>query len=187
MNRVSVHGDITKSREEWTLLLSISTRFKMEKVRNRAIREITLFELDAVDRIVLAVNHDVPAWLTPAYVVLCQREEPIREEEAEKLGLSVMVKLARARESVRDLSQVPAPETLKGPFGQQSSIECYPSFEWEVGPPGPPGPRSPSPKQPRLNTAHVERIVTKVFWPPPRSPRSRRQSFDSLAPTGKAL
>lgn len=184
MNRVSVHGDMTKSREEWTLLLSISTRFKMEKVRNRAIREIGHFELDAVDKIVLAVNHDVPAWLKPAYVVLCQREEPIREEEAEKLGLSVMVKLARARESVRDLSQVPAPETPKDPFEQQSLFAHNPStIGWNI----PPQSRTPSPKPPRLNTAHVERIVTEVFWPPPRSPRSRRQSFDSVASAGKAL
>jgi hypothetical protein len=102
----SVHGDTPRSHEEWTHLLSISDQFEMAKVHKRAIKELASMQLDPVDRIVLAVDHDVPEWLDPAYVELCKREDPLREEEAEKVGLSTMVKLCCAREKIRTSAQV---------------------------------------------------------------------------------
>ena len=156
-NAPSVHDDVTRSPEDWTLLLSASTRFKMEKVRNRAIRELASFTLDPVDQIVLAVQHDVPAWLKPAYVVLCQREDPIREEEAERLGLSMMVKLARAREMIRESPQVPTPRI------QTLQLEPVPCFDYDDRYYSKPPPVARG----RLDTVNVQRVVTEVFFPPP--------------------
>jgi len=95
-----VHGDAPRSSEQWTHLLSISDQFEMEKVHKRAIRELESMKLDPVDRIVLAMEHNVPEWLDPAYVELCEREDPLHEGEAERVGLNVTVKLSWAREMI---------------------------------------------------------------------------------------
>jgi hypothetical protein len=96
-----VYHDTPRSTEQWTYLLSISNKFKLEKVHKRAITALERTQLDPVDKIDLAVKHDVPEWLDPAYIELCKREDPLREEEAEKVGLNTTVKLYRAREKVR--------------------------------------------------------------------------------------
>lgn len=94
--------------EDWIRLLSISTRYGMERIRARALHELEyLPPLDPIQRIVLARKHDVQGWLLPSYVALCLRQQPLNVLEAVELGLETMVLLAMARESVRD------PETLK--------------------------------------------------------------------------
>ena len=168
----SVHDTTSNSREGWELLLSISTRFEMEKVRNRAIRELDAFDLDPVDKIVLAVDHHVQKWLKPAYVALCQRKDPIREEEGEKLGLDTMVKLARAREYARDPSWVPQLQIIDG---QKPHAEAFQTIGWH-------GERVTPEK---LNTARVELVVTKIFWPTWACPPSRSES-PGIPPSGKA-
>ena len=109
-----MHGDTPRSLEDWTRLLSISHQFGIEKIRNRAITALEDMGLGPVERIVLAVNHDIPAWLKPAYVDLCQRKEPLREDEARKLGWSTTVKLACARERLREDDQKSQSKILSG-------------------------------------------------------------------------
>jgi len=151
----------------------------MEKIRQRAITELENFGVpDPVEKIILAVKHSVPAWLEPAYVELCQRGEPIRSEEAERLGLSIAMKLARAREYVRDpvwVHQNPAPAAAAAaPSPRPRSPRPFQSIGWDdtvpVGYPAgvPESHHVPSPIDKRLDTAHVKRVVRLVFWP--RSP-----------------
>ena len=50
---------------------------------------------------VLAVKHSVDPWLVPAYCDICERTEPLTDQEAEKLGAVTTARLARARELLR--------------------------------------------------------------------------------------
>ncbi|KZT05002.1 uncharacterized protein LAESUDRAFT_813862 [Laetiporus sulphureus 93-53] len=88
--------------EDWIALLSISTRFVFDKIRDRAIREISAHvpALDPVQRISLAVKHDIPEWLMTAYVELCTRPIPLSKKEVEELGPTTAARLARAREDL---------------------------------------------------------------------------------------
>lgn len=97
-----MHDDHRLLPENWISLLSFATRFLCDKIRKRAIREIEEghSKLDPVERVVLAVTHNIPQWLVPAYQELCQRQETLTEEEGEKLGLSTVIKLMRARETL---------------------------------------------------------------------------------------
>jgi len=173
-----VHGNISRSNNEWSHLLSISTRFKMEKIRQRAITELENFGVpDPVEKIILAVKHSVPAWLEPAHVELCQRGEPIRSEEAERLGLSIAMKLARAREYVRDpvwVHQNPAPAAAAAaPSPRPRSPQPFQSIGWNDNP-AEVSHHVPSPIDKRLDTAHVKRVVRLVFWPhSPSTPESK--------------
>jgi hypothetical protein len=81
----------------------------MEKVHTRAVKELEGMGLDPVDRIILAAEHNVPAWLNPAYVELCTREDSLREEEVRRLGLITTWKLMCAREKIRASTQAQKP------------------------------------------------------------------------------
>ena len=84
-------------------LPSISTRFDFERIRQLAISRLERLQiLDPIEKIVLAVKHDIPQWLAPAYEALCQRPNPLNEGEARKIGWTKAVLVARAREEVRE-------------------------------------------------------------------------------------
>ncbi|KAG2134781.1 hypothetical protein DEU56DRAFT_888374 [Suillus clintonianus] len=94
--------------EDWVRLLSIATRYGMERIRARALHELEcLPPLDPIQKIILARKHDVQEWLLPSYVALCLRRQPLNVLEAVELGLETMVLIAMGRESVRD------PNTLR--------------------------------------------------------------------------
>ncbi|OAX42256.1 hypothetical protein K503DRAFT_683751 [Rhizopogon vinicolor AM-OR11-026] len=112
--------------EEWIKLLSISTRYSMERIRTRALQELEYIPpLDPIRRIALARKYDVREWLLPSYVTICLRRQPLNVLEAVELGLETMVLIAMARESVRD------PGTLKA-FDDARSSVGYEEFMTEV-------------------------------------------------------
>jgi len=128
-----MHNETTPSLLAWTSLLSISTRFDMQRVRSRAIMEIDTFypAIDPVDKVVLAVKHNVPKWLPLAYAALCQRADPIEIEEGQKLGLETTVLLAKARERVRNspnLRHLPTESFVPISSGGLNRKEAEPSW-----------------------------------------------------------
>jgi len=151
-----MHGDPLESRDEWMTLLSLSTLFKMPRIRNRAIKEIELFDppLDPICRIALAIpeQHDIQEWLKPAYIELCRRDDPISEDDAEKLGLNITVGLFHARERSRKLASNmrhgQTPSLFGAPANPTWGLQTSPVLDL-------------TPDMELL----VERIVTEVFWP----------------------
>ncbi|CCM04331.1 uncharacterized protein FIBRA_06502 [Fibroporia radiculosa] len=105
------------SLDNWVALLSISSRYLFKEIRPLAIQAIAAHNppLDPVERIVLAVKHDIPSWLQPAYIALGLRGDPLSDAEGEKLGLRATLLIARARETMLR-RQVPAPESVNAIF-----------------------------------------------------------------------
>ncbi|KAI0317366.1 hypothetical protein OF83DRAFT_1058793 [Amylostereum chailletii] len=97
---LGMHDDYNPSMGAWLAILSLSTRFICDKVRARAIKEITarLNELDPFDLVRLAIKFDVQQWLHPAYVRIVERTALITLQEAAGLPLEIAVMLMRARE-----------------------------------------------------------------------------------------
>ncbi|THH19336.1 hypothetical protein EW146_g1808 [Bondarzewia mesenterica] len=95
-----MHDDYKASLEVWLAMLSISTRLLFDKIRQRAIKEITaqLDRMDPINLILLATEHDVPQWLQPAYERLVSRAEPLSHAEAKTLDLPTAMMLMRSRE-----------------------------------------------------------------------------------------
>jgi len=157
-----MHGDAPESRDEWMTLLSLSTLFKMPRIRNRAIKEIELFNppLDPVCRIALAIpeKHDIQEWLKSAYVELCRRDDPISEHDADKLGLNTTVGLFHARERSRKLA-------VGKLASEMHRRQTFSDFD---PPANPPTSALDLPPDVKL----VERIVTEVFWPPLNQPET---------------
>jgi hypothetical protein len=95
-----MHDDYVPSLADWIAMLSISTRLIFEKVRQRAIKEITarLDQVDPFELIGLAVKYDVEQWLKPAYRRIVTRQGLITYQEAPKVPFPMAVMLMRSRE-----------------------------------------------------------------------------------------
>lgn len=93
-----VHAtDVSKLLE----LLSISTFYDFGLVREYAIRAIeTNGGLDPVDKICYANQCDVPEWLFTAYKELSRRSATLEVSEAERIGLTTTILIAKARERI---------------------------------------------------------------------------------------
>jgi hypothetical protein len=95
-----MHDDYVASLLDWIAMLSISTRLIFEKVRERAIKEITarLNEVEAFKLIGLAIKFDVEQWLKPAYRRIVTNTYLITHSEAAKVPFPMAVMLMRSRE-----------------------------------------------------------------------------------------
>ncbi|KDQ56643.1 hypothetical protein JAAARDRAFT_194625 [Jaapia argillacea MUCL 33604] len=154
-----MHDDRNVSLSEWIDLLSISTRFICDKIRGRAIREIDSFRhprIDPVEKIVLAGKRDIPEWLAPSYEDICQRVNPLEVEEAEKLGITMAVKLMRAREAIRERS---CSNTAKARGTRRRVATPPPQFPSSAE----------SPSRP-YDESLVSEIIQETFWPSPPVP-----------------
>jgi hypothetical protein len=80
-----------------------------------------------VDKVILAEKYSVTEWLRPAYCSICEREEPLTDLEALKLGAVTTARLARARETIRNnnvSSKTTRDDGWGGiPFGQNALLE----------------------------------------------------------------
>ncbi|KAH8102049.1 hypothetical protein BXZ70DRAFT_930001 [Cristinia sonorae] len=98
----SMYGPTITTLSDWMALLSISTRYVFDRIRDMAIQELSTKGLDPIKKITLANQYSIPQWLPPAYVDLCKRPEPLTEVEACSLGLPTVVRVAKAREIARE-------------------------------------------------------------------------------------
>ncbi|KZT04999.1 uncharacterized protein LAESUDRAFT_656853 [Laetiporus sulphureus 93-53] len=124
-----VYEDSTLSVTEWITLLDVSTRLRFTTIRTLSIRALSAqrSSLSAVETIVLAIKHDVPSWLAPAYAELCRRPHPLDDGEAEQLGAKIAARVGRARETIRD-------ETFRAHQEKQYGIRYAPpeAFDEEL-------------------------------------------------------
>ncbi|KAI0251873.1 hypothetical protein BJV78DRAFT_1207359 [Lactifluus subvellereus] len=95
-----MHDDNNLTLKDWITMLSISTRFIFDKVRERAIKEITthLDQFNPFELIGLATKYDVQQWLKPAYEKAVTRTDLISHAEALKVPSPIVVMLMRSRE-----------------------------------------------------------------------------------------
>ncbi|CAE7094017.1 unnamed protein product, partial [Rhizoctonia solani] len=84
-----------------TSSLRIATSFDYPALRNFAISKLEGMDIPAIQRIQLSDEFSLPSWETPAFTELCSRKEPITHAEAEILGMSRFVEIARIRETER--------------------------------------------------------------------------------------
>lgn len=84
---------------EWIAILKLATMWDFEAIRTLAIGGLTpLLENDPVEKVVLSRTYNVESWLLPALNKLAQRAEPIKPDEAEKLGIVTALNIAAVRE-----------------------------------------------------------------------------------------
>ncbi|KAF8589487.1 hypothetical protein K439DRAFT_1523220 [Ramaria rubella] len=97
-----VIGEHSATLPEWISILQLASLWLFDDIRCLAIRELATFEIEPVQKVAIALQNDVPEWLHPSYMALCERPNPLTVEEARRLGVEVVALLACAREIFRD-------------------------------------------------------------------------------------
>jgi hypothetical protein len=93
------------TKDEWACVLLLSHAWRFTTMRSLAIRELSILTTSA-QRIVLGKHYGIHHWLRPAYKDMCEREEGVSDEEGELLGLKDVLKIARARQALRNPPQL---------------------------------------------------------------------------------
>lgn len=89
----------TRTFEEWSAILDLSTRWGFTSIRDLAIR--CMKPPTPLDRLILARKHAVDEWILPALLELCERPEPIDLEEARLMDFEDVVLVGSVRQTVR--------------------------------------------------------------------------------------
>lgn len=111
-----MHTPALDTLADWVALLSIATRYVIDRVRERAVAEVAARLDDPLEQVRLAHAHSVPHWLPLAYAALVRRPEPLDDAEAGALGLRTAVRIARARELARERRHVSCTQGSYYPF-----------------------------------------------------------------------
>ena len=69
-----------------------------DDVRNFAIKTMAKLDIELVEKARLASKYEVNEWYEDAYFDIAKRPKPLSLEEAQKLGLEFVTRLARVRE-----------------------------------------------------------------------------------------
>jgi hypothetical protein len=87
-------------KDEWISVLKLSTQWDFLDARDLAIKQLNdRPEIGSVERILLARQYHVAAWLRMGYNDLAKREEGISLEDAAIIGWETTVRLYRTREA----------------------------------------------------------------------------------------
>jgi hypothetical protein len=96
--QIGVYAATTVS--EWTSVLDLAAKWKFESIKTLAIKRLADLA-SPIDKTVLGRKHHVLDWLTDAYRVVCQRQEALTLEEANRLRLEDVVTISSLRQDIR--------------------------------------------------------------------------------------
>ena len=160
-----MHDNYAPSLTDWIAMLSISTRLIFERVRERAIKEITarLDEIEAFELIGLAVKYDVEQWLKPAYRRIVTRNTLITHQEALKVPFPMTIMLMRSREQYwKDYGNYRSQQLVTGtnvwPRGSPDSIIDTEIRTMELASVGEPERKKTKKGKPVVNAASAGRM-----------------------------
>ncbi|KAI5835357.1 hypothetical protein K523DRAFT_347156 [Schizophyllum commune Tattone D] len=96
-----IGGCDIRSVDEWTSILRIATRLSIPSLCARAIREIES-TATPIDKVTIAREFNLgDSWFLPAFTAICEADQWLKYEEAERLGLRTVVEIGRIREEQR--------------------------------------------------------------------------------------
>ncbi|KZV66705.1 hypothetical protein PENSPDRAFT_584939 [Peniophora sp. CONT] len=114
--------------ETWLSILKLAHIWQFPEVRALALRSVEEHELDPIRKIVFYHTYEVDRdLLTPSYLALVTREEPITLDEGLELGIETALMIARAREVARS----PSTGIKKGHARMASSPVTVPQSDLE--------------------------------------------------------
>ncbi|KAF9478129.1 hypothetical protein BDN70DRAFT_67089 [Pholiota conissans] len=122
---------LSLSETEWISVLKLSTKWKFENLRKLAITHLDT--LPPLRKIILGRQYFVPTWFLSGLHEMANRNEVIRNHEADQMGHTIAFKLTRLREKkLRNRSsssfrsstahQLITQKTVDGEFGSESHI-----------------------------------------------------------------
>jgi hypothetical protein len=106
LSRNSLSQCVKMNQEQWLSVLKLSTMWAFDKIRKKAIAELSKTNMDTVDKVILARSYSVGDWLYEGYIALVKREAGLSSEEAKRLGYETAFRLCQKREDTFRLNDI---------------------------------------------------------------------------------
>ncbi|EGN92767.1 hypothetical protein SERLA73DRAFT_190617 [Serpula lacrymans var. lacrymans S7.3] len=88
--------------ENWLSVLHLANRWGFLSVKDLTVRELEKLTIEPIDKISIYHTYSIDKlFLIPSYIAVCKRDKPLGMAEGTKLGLETVLRLAEARERVR--------------------------------------------------------------------------------------
>ncbi|KIJ05533.1 hypothetical protein PAXINDRAFT_93350 [Paxillus involutus ATCC 200175] len=88
--------------ETWLSILKLANRWNFDDVKELCVRELEKLPIEPVEKIAIYHDHSISRlYLLPSYIALCKRNGPLSFVEGMKLGMETVLRVADARERVR--------------------------------------------------------------------------------------
>ncbi|KAJ8503539.1 hypothetical protein ONZ45_g10775 [Pleurotus djamor] len=84
---------------EWTSVLKLASLWDMANIRKDAIHNLDSLILNPAEKVGIAIDYDIEAWLVPSLNALVQREQPISPADLSFIGIDCALKIAAIREA----------------------------------------------------------------------------------------
>ncbi|KAH6893977.1 hypothetical protein BKA70DRAFT_796348 [Coprinopsis sp. MPI-PUGE-AT-0042] len=95
------HSHVVLSFDEWLSVLKLSSKWLFNDLRDESIRKLGALPMTPIQRVLLARQYSIPAWLIEGYVRILNRMSPtlespcfISKEDARELGWDVALELS---------------------------------------------------------------------------------------------
>ncbi|KAF8841712.1 hypothetical protein BDN67DRAFT_900865 [Paxillus ammoniavirescens] len=88
--------------ETWLSILKLANRWNFDNVKELSVRELEKLTIEPVEKVAIYHDHNISRlYLIPSYVDICKRDKPLSFTEGMKLGMETVLRIADARERVR--------------------------------------------------------------------------------------
>lgn len=85
-----------KTAKQWRAVLILATTYEFTSIRQLAISQLSTL-IGPAEKVELGHKYDIGEWLRPAYTQLCQRSDPISQEEGEYLEKADIIRIVGVR------------------------------------------------------------------------------------------
>ncbi|KIM59321.1 hypothetical protein SCLCIDRAFT_1028542 [Scleroderma citrinum Foug A] len=88
--------------ETWLSILRLATRWGFNSVKELTVRELEKLEIESIEKIAIYHEYSISKlYLIPSYISVVKRDKPLSFTEGMKLGMETVLRVADARERVR--------------------------------------------------------------------------------------
>ncbi|KAF9228487.1 hypothetical protein BS17DRAFT_813405 [Gyrodon lividus] len=88
--------------ETWLSILKLANRWGFDNIKELSVRELQKLEIEPIEKIAIYHDHNISRlYLIPSYVAVCKRDQRLSFTEGMKLGMETVLRIADARERVR--------------------------------------------------------------------------------------
>lgn len=93
------HEKIALPENSWIAVLDLAHMWGFSGIEQLSIKELEALDVDAILKFELARKYAIESWLRPAFEIMTGREEPLTDDEVQRLGWRLASQIGRIREA----------------------------------------------------------------------------------------
>ncbi|KAF9007531.1 hypothetical protein BDQ17DRAFT_1324102 [Cyathus striatus] len=132
------YSDFTQS--SWLKVINIATMWDFLSIREFAIKQIPLESIASIDKIIFGEQYGVIEWFYRGMLEILGRKSVLEVEEAEKIPLSMVLRIQKARERILSsftfISEKALEKVIREHFGNEVGLDGGHKTKAQVAPIG---------------------------------------------------